>query len=107
MERRDWYCEDVLSRKIDVKKIWEDERVLVFYHPTPSTQHHAVIIPKKHIRSIMDAAATDGALLSSMVSGVQKAVLAMGLEQAGFYVRTNALAAGVTPHMHWHVHEFE
>jgi len=49
MERRDWYCEDVLSGKINVKKIWEDDRVLVFYHPTPSSEHHAVVIPKRHI----------------------------------------------------------
>ncbi len=107
MERRDWYCEDVLSGKINIKKIWEDDRVLVFYHPTPSTKCHAVVIPKKHIRSIMDPMAINGELLTSTFAGVQKAALALNLDQKGFYVRTNAVAPGVTPHMHWHVHEFE
>jgi hypothetical protein len=34
MARRDWYCEDVLSGKIEVRQVWEDERVLAFHHPT-------------------------------------------------------------------------
>ena len=24
MTRRDWYCEEVLTGKLDVKKVWED-----------------------------------------------------------------------------------
>jgi len=28
MAFRDWYCEDVLSGKIEVEKVWENERVL-------------------------------------------------------------------------------
>ncbi len=107
MERRDWYCEDVLSGKINVKKIWEDDRVLVFYHPTPSSEHHAVVIPKRHISSIMDPMAVDNSLLTSMVTGVQRAAVELGLNEKGFYVRTNAIAPGVTPHMHWHVQDFE
>lgn len=47
--------------------------------------------------------ASDGSLLASMVRGVQEAARQLGLAEAGFYVRTNAAAPGVTPHMHWHV----
>ncbi len=107
MKRRDWYCEDVLSGKINVNKIWEDDRVLVFYHPTPSTKRHAVIIPKQHISSIMDPMAIDGDLLASMVIGVQKAAVEMGINQTGFFVETNAINPGVTPHRRWHIKSFE
>jgi len=107
MKRRDWYCEDVLSGNINIKKIWEDDRVLVFHHPTPSARHHAVIIPKQHISSIMDPMAIDGDLLVSMVTGVQKAAVEMGIDQIGFFIETNAIDPGVTPHMHWHIKSFE
>ena len=107
MARPDWYCDDVLSGKLTVKKIWEDERVLVFYHPDQNVKYHALVIPKKHISSIMDQAAIDSALLTSMVTGVQKAAIELGLDQKGFFVRTNAVHADVTPHMHWHVQELE
>jgi histidine triad (HIT) family protein len=103
MPRRDWYCEDVLSGKLEVQKIWEDERVLAIHHPYPQAEIHAVVFPKKHVASILDPLALDGALLSSMVTAVQVVAHELGLDQTGFYVRTNAAAPGVTPHMHWHI----
>jgi histidine triad (HIT) family protein len=103
MARRDWYCEDILSGKVEVKKVWEDERVLAFHHPRPQAEIHVVVIPKTHVPSILDPMALDGTLLSSMVLAVQKAAHKLGLDQAGFYVRTNVAALGVTPHMHWHI----
>ena len=107
MARRDWYCEDVLSGKLEIKKIWEDERVLAFHHPDPTVKNHAVVIPKRHVSSIMAPEAVDGTLLASMVLAVQKAAAEMDLDKEGFFVRTNAIAPGVTPHMHWHVMTFE
>mgnify|MGYP006290797287 FL=1 len=103
MAHRDWYCEDVLSGKIEVNVVWEDERVLAFHHPRPKAEIHVVVIPKAHVSSILDPLALDGELLSSMVLAVQRTAQKLGLDEAGFYVRTNAAAPGVTPHMHWHV----
>ncbi len=103
MPRRDWYCEDVLSGKIEVRKVWEDERVLAFHHPQPQAEIHVVIIPKQHVPSLLDPLALDGALLSSMVQAIQLAARALGLDQTGFQVRANAAGPGVTPHMHWHL----
>jgi histidine triad (HIT) family protein len=103
MARRDWYCEDILSGKIEVRRVWEDERVLAFHHPRPKAEIHVVVIPKAHVPSLLDPAALDGALLSSMLQAIQHAARTLGLDRAGFYVRANAAAPGVTPHMHWHI----
>jgi histidine triad (HIT) family protein len=99
----DWYCEDVLSGKIEVNKVWEDERVLAFYPPQPEPGIHVIVIPKQHVPSLLDPLALDGALLSSMVLAIQNVARQLGLDQTGFYVRANAAAPGVTPHMHWHI----
>jgi histidine triad (HIT) family protein len=104
MAFRDWYCEDVLSGKIEVEKIWEDERVLAFRHPQPQAEIHVVVIPKAHVPSLLDPAALDGALLSSMMRAIQETAHQLGLDRAGFYIRANAAAPGVTPHMHWHIY---
>jgi len=103
MAKRDWYCEDVLSGKIEVTKLWEDNHVLAFHHPTPQSEIHVVVIPKKHISSILDPQATDGTLLSSMVIAIQEVNRNLALDKHGFYVRVNAASEGVTPHMHWHI----
>ena len=52
MARRDWYCEDVLSGKLKVETIWENDDVLAFDHPRPVEPVHVVVIPKKHVSSI-------------------------------------------------------
>ena len=67
MARRDWYCEDVLAGNLDVRRIYEDELVLAFHHPKPVADVHVVVIPKAHVSGLMDRAALDGNLLSSMV----------------------------------------
>ena len=103
MAHYDWYCEDVLSGKIEVNKVWEDERVLAFHAPRPQAEIHVIVIPKQHVPSLLDPLALDGALLTSMMQAVQNVARQLGLDQAGFYVRANAAAPGVTPHMHWHV----
>jgi len=102
-KKRDWYCEDVLSGRLEVRKVYEDERVLAFHHPRPVAEVHVVVIPKDHVPSIIDPKAIDGRLLESMIRAVQAAARSLGLDTRGFYVRANAAAPGVTPHMHWHV----
>lgn len=102
-KKRDWFCEDILSGKTAVRKIHEDERVLAFHHPYPESQIHAVVIPKAHIGSLLDQALADGELLTSMIRAVQEVARSLGLDKAGFQLRSNAAAPGVTPHVHWHV----
>lgn len=103
MARRDWYCEDVLSGKITVDVVWEDDRVMAFHHPKPTADIHLVVIPKKHIPSLLDPKASDGDLLLSLVAAIQESARHLGLDKIGFYVRTNVAGKGVTPHMHWHI----
>ena len=103
MARRDWYCEDVLSGKVNVDTVWEDDQVLAFHHPNAKSDIHVVVIPKDHIPSIMDPMALDGSLLTSIVRAIQEVARELGLDELGFFVRTNAAAPGVTPHMHWHI----
>lgn len=102
-KKRDWYCEDVLSGKLEVKRLHEDELVLAFHHPYPEYDIHAVVIPKAHVASLMAPEATDGTLLAAMIHAVQSVAKALFLDKTGFRIEANAAAPGVTPHMHWHV----
>jgi histidine triad (HIT) family protein len=104
MATRDWYCEDVLSGKLAVDRLFEDDRVLAFRHPYPSARPHVVVIPKTHVASLLAPEALDALLLSSMVTAVQHAAREEEMDGGdGFYLRANAVASGVTPHMHWHL----
>ena len=84
MARRDWYCEDVLSGKLDVKVTWENELVLAFHHPQPTAEIHLVVIPKEHISSLLDPEALDGDLFSSMLRAIQESARKTGQDRMAF-----------------------
>ena len=85
-------------------RVYEDNLVLAFHHPRPVSEVHVVVVPKAHMTGLMDEAAFDGDLLSSMMRAIQSTAASLGLlDGEGFYVRANAAASGVTPRMHWHV----
>lgn len=102
-KKRDWYCEDVLSGRLEIRRVYEDERVLAFHHPYAEAAVHVVVIPKAHVPSLVDASALDGELLVSTLRAVQHVASTLGLDRRGFQVTANACAPGVTPHLHWHV----
>ena len=100
----DWYCEEVLAGLLEVDRVFEDDLVLAFHHPRPSATPHVVVIPKQHVPSLLAPEALDADLLLSMITAVQVAARAIGVDSgAGFYLRANAVGPGTTPHMHWHV----
>lgn len=102
-EPRDWYCEDVLSGRSPVEKVFEDDRVLAFHHPDPEARVHVVVVPKEHVPSIIDPKAVEPPLAIAMVHAVQEVARILGLDRAGLSLEVNAASPGVTPHMHWHL----
>lgn len=102
-KKRDWYCDDILSGKMTVEVLHQDERVMAFHHPDPEAPIHVVVIPKSHVAGLLAPEATDPELMGSVMKAVQEVARVMGLKSRGFLVRSNAATPDVTPHMHWHV----
>ena len=70
--KRDWYCEDVLTGKAPIDRVYEDDLVLAFHHPRPGAPVHVVIIPKANTPSLLGAEARDPRLLVAMIGAVQE-----------------------------------
>ena len=102
-KKRDWFCEDVLTRRAPIKRVFEDDLVLAFHHPRPIAPFHVVIIPKRHTPSLLGPEARDPALLVAMIGAVQEVASLLNVGIDGVKLTANAGAPGVTPHMHWHV----
>jgi histidine triad (HIT) family protein len=101
--KRDWYCEDVLSGKAPIDRVYEDELVLAFHHPRPASPVHVVVIPKAHTPSLLGVEARDPRLLVAMIGAVQEVARRLKIGPEGVRLTANAGAPGVTPHMHWHL----
>ena len=97
----DFYCDEVLSGKTEVRRVMETQRVLAFYHTRPSYQSHIVVIPKVHILSLITI--EDETLLLELLD-VVKAVAKQTVETYGACrVVTNLGEYQDSKHLHWHV----
>ena len=99
----DFYCDEVLSGKTKVDKVIETDNVLAFHHTKPSYQSHIVVIPKKHVLSLITLEEDDNDLLLELFA-VAKTVAKQTVEKCGACrVITNLGEYQDSKHLHWHV----
>lgn len=99
----DIYCDLILSGKLKVKVVVETENILSFYHTKPSFKEHIVVIPKKHIDSLLTLELLERELILEIVD-VVKRVSKMLVEKTGkARVATNMGEYQDSKHLHFHV----
>jgi len=99
----DFYCEEVLSGRTPVDKVLETDRVLAYYHTRPFYPVHIVVIPKKHILSLIALEEEDHDLLIEMMSVIKKAASHVVSEHGACRVITNLGKYQDSKHLHFHV----
>jgi histidine triad (HIT) family protein len=100
----DFYCDEVLSGNTVVEKVLESEDTLAFYHTRPFYDVHIVVIPKKHITSLIDVKEEDKDVLNDLFSVIQKVSKQVNDKYGACTVSTNLGEYQSNKHMHWHVH---
>ena len=97
------FCE-IVNGNIGCEKIYEDERVLAFKDLKPQAPVHFLIIPKKHIKDVLEISKEDKDILYSIFLSIQKIAKDLGLED-GFRVVNNCGEDGgqTVLHLHFHV----
>jgi histidine triad (HIT) family protein len=84
--------------------VHEDERTLAFMDLFPLTRGHALVIPKVHSDSILDATADDAAAVMLTAQHVAQAATAAFAPDGLNLLQTNGAAAMQTVfHLHVHV----
>lgn len=99
----DFYCEEVLSGKTPVRKVLETDRVLAYYHTRPYYEVHIVVIPKRHIASLLTLEENDNDLLAELFEVVKSVASQLVSEYGACRVLTNLGAYQDSKHLHWHV----
>lgn len=97
----DIYCELILPGEMAVEVLAETDRLLAFRHTKPAAPFHAVIVPKEHIRSLLDL--EDDALVAHVFRVVRDLVLIYGLEESAFRLVTNGGDYQESKHLHFHL----
>ncbi|HEY8563358.1 MAG TPA: HIT domain-containing protein [Pyrinomonadaceae bacterium] len=99
----DFYCAEVLSEKTKVQKILETENVLAYYHTRPFYETHLVVIPKRHIASLLTLEKADEALFLEMLAVIKTIADRVVAEKGAARVLTNLGKYQESKHLHFHV----
>ncbi len=97
----DFYCDEVLSGRTPVKKLFESDRVLAFHHTRPFYPTHIIVIPKQHIASLLEL--DDDVLLAELFHVIRQLAAQIMAEQGACRVITNLGSYQDSKHLHWHV----
>ena len=99
----DFYCAQVLSEKTKVEKILETENVLAFYHTRPFYETHLVVIPKRHIASLLTLEKADDELFLELIAVIKTVADRIVSEKGAARVLTNLGKYQESKHLHFHV----
>jgi len=99
----DFYCDEVLSGRTEVKVMRETDNVLAYHHTRPFWPVHIVVIPKRHISSLLTLEETDAGLLLELIGVVREVAKEVVAEHGAARVLTNLGKYQDSKHLHWHV----
>jgi len=97
--------EKIIARQIPADIVYEDDLVIAFRDINPQAPVHVLIIPKKPIARIDEAAAVDQKVLGHLLLKAAEVADKLGLKTTGYrLVINNGPHAGESvPHLHCHI----
>jgi len=99
----DFYCDEVLSGRTEVTIVRETDNVLAYHHTRPFWPVHIVVIPKRHIASLLTLEDGDALLLLELFSVIREVAAQVVAEHGACRVLTNLGKYQDSKHLHWHV----
>ena len=98
------FCK-IANKEIDSDFVYEDDEIIAFKDINPQAPIHILVIPKKHIESIIDLTDEDEMLVGKMYTAVRKIAKKLNIEESGFRLIVNCGkdAGQEVPHLHFHI----
>jgi histidine triad (HIT) family protein len=97
------FCK-IASGEIPCRKVYEDEKVLAFEDIHPMAPVHVIIIPKRHVATLMDVGVKEAADLQAMMNAAQEVAKVKQVDERGFRVVINCNEEGGQVVFHLHMH---
>ena len=94
----------IADGKIKANLVYQDEAVLAFKDISPKAPVHILIIPRKHIASVLDIEAGDGAVIAQVFQVAGRLAREQGIAESGFRVVANSGADAGQSMFHLHFH---
>jgi len=99
----DFYCDEVLSGRTPVRVVRATPTVLAYHHTRPAWPVHIVVIPRRHVPSLVDLGEGGEPLLRDVLAVVREVAAEVAREHGAARVLTNLGAYQDSKHLHFHV----
>ena len=98
------FCK-IINNEIPSNKIYEDDNIIAFKDINPQMPIHVLVIPKKHIASILELTSEDEELIGKIFSVIKKLAKELKIDETGFRVISNCGedAGQTVKHIHFHI----
>lgn len=94
----------IADREIPAQIVYEDDQVVAFRDINPQAPTHILIVPRKPIARIGEAAAEDQAVLGHLLLKAAEVARQVGLTNGYRLVFNNGRDGGeAVPHLHCHI----
>ena len=94
----------IIKGEIPSTKVYEDDMVLAFDDINPVAPVHVVIIPKRHIPTLMDVQPDERQYVHAMLAAAPQVAKLKGIDQRGFRTVINCHEEGGQVVFHLHMH---
>jgi histidine triad (HIT) family protein len=98
------FCEIAAGRE-PARFVHEDERLVAFHDIHPAAPVHVLVIPRKHLPSLLDLHEEDEPLVGGLVRTARDLAARLGLAERGFrlVLNTGRDAGYSVGHIHLHL----
>ena len=97
------FCQ-IASRERPGKIVYEDEQSVAFEDIHPKAPIHILIVPRRHLATLLDASEADNALLGHLLSVANRIARQIGIADRGFRLVINCNSEGGQAVYHLHLH---
>lgn len=94
------FCK-IIAGEIPCTKVYEDEKTFAFRDINPQAPTHVLILPKKHMKNVLEC---DGETAAALVNAVKKVAEIEKVDADGFRIISNCGENGAQSVPHLHVH---
>jgi len=98
------FCK-IINGEIPSNKVFEDDEFLAFQDLNPQAPVHFLVVPKKHIKNIMELETADVGLMGRLLFKAQELAQKNGCAENGarFVINCKSHGGQTVDHIHCHV----
>lgn len=98
------FCK-IIKGELPSKIVYKDDKMVAFHDINPKAPIHVLLVPVKHMGSIIDVTDDDKELLGELTLGIKKIAQKLGIDKNGYKVVANngAGAGQLVFHLHYHI----